>query len=107
MGDVPKDINIDNNNTDAKQNGTALGGSLSTSVSSLASSSGACVKSGIPKPLSIKPASHSETSLVSQSSSRTGRLCGNQHKPAVPTSPVKSSKFYRISKLIYSTEQKV
>lgn len=105
MGDVPEEINVANNNIEEKStndNGTALCCSLSTSDSSLASSSGASVKSGIPKLLGVKPASHSGTSLISQSSSRIGRLCGNQHKPAVPTSPVKSSKFYGISKLINS-----
>lgn len=106
MGELPEDINVTNNNTlniedkPDKENGITLGGSLSTSVSSLASSSGASVKSGIPKPLGVKPASHSGGSLVSQSSCRIGRLCGNQHKPAVPSSPVKSSKFLALIQLI-------
>lgn len=95
MSEVQPDENVTKNNKTedpqaARENGNTLGGSLSTSVSSLASSSGTSAKSGIPKPTGIKPAGHA----VSQSPSRIGRICGNQHKPAVPTSPVKSSKFF-------------
>lgn len=76
-----------------RENGNALGGSLNASVSSLASSSGASVKSGIPKPKLIKLASSAENATTGQSASRIGRLCGNQPKPAIPSSPVKSSEF--------------
>lgn len=99
MSEVQADENVTNNNNvedpkPTKENGNALGGSLSASVSSLASSS-ASVRSGIPKPVG-KPASHASTLLANQASSRIGRLCGNQHKPSLPSSPVRSSKLFQI-----------
>lgn len=75
------------------ENDNPLGGSLSTSISSLASSSGGSVKSGIPKPVSIKYATNSDSLLTTPSTSRIDRLCGNQHKPSLLSSPIQSSKF--------------
>lgn len=105
MSEVVQNEIVSNNNnaegeTSVPENGNVLGSSLSASVSSLASSSGASAKSGIPKLVGIKPAghsvahptSHSTAHDLNNSASRIGRLCGNQHKPALPSSPVKSSK---------------
>lgn len=80
---------VNNNTTCSSENDNAANSNANSSTASVSSaenapSSGAKIVAPAAKPTGIK---------LPSTISRIGRPCGNQHKPALPTTPTKSSEF--------------